>query len=92
VISVPAILSVKNSATGPISKKDMALPEIPRMAHQIINLVGSVVGRAEMLLEGMDESDPMREDLVKMIRAGQEAAGLTRILADVVGPQSELVR
>ena len=70
----------------------MALPEIPRMAHQIINLVGSVVGRAEMLLEGMDESDPMREDLVKMIRAGQEAAGLTRILADVVGPQSELVR
>jgi hypothetical protein len=70
----------------------MALPEIPRMAHQIINLVGAVVGRAEMLLEGMDESDPMREDLMKMIRAGQEAAGLTRILADAVGPQSELVR
>lgn len=71
----------------------MALPEVPRMAHQIINLVGSVVGRAEMLLEGMDESDPMRDDLLKMIRAGQEAAGLTRILADVVGPQpSELVR
>jgi hypothetical protein len=62
------------------------------MAHQIINLVGSVVGRAEMLLEGMDESDPMREDLLKMIRAGQEAAGLTRILADTVGRQSELVR
>ena len=62
------------------------------MAHQIINLVGSVVGRAEMLLEGMDESDPMREDLMKMIRAGQEAAGLTRILADAVSPQSELVR
>ena len=62
------------------------------MAHQIINLVGSVVGRAEMLLEGMDESDPMREDLLKMIRAGQEAAGLTRILADAVGTQSELVR
>jgi len=62
------------------------------MAHQIINLVGSVVGRAEMLLEGMDESDPMREDLLKMIRAGQQAAGLTRILADAVGPESELVR
>jgi signal transduction histidine kinase len=70
----------------------MALPEVPRLAHQIINLVGSVVGRAEMLLEGMDESDPMREDLVKMIRAGQEAAGLTRMLADTVGPQSEVVR
>jgi hypothetical protein len=70
----------------------MALPEVPRMAHQIINLVGSVVGRAEMLLEGMDESDPMREDLMKMILAGQQAAGLTRILADAVGPQSELVR
>ena len=62
------------------------------MAHQIINLVGSLVGRAEMLLEGMDESDPMREDLIKMVRAGQEAAGLTRILADVVGPQNEMVR
>jgi signal transduction histidine kinase len=70
----------------------MALPEIPRMAHQIINLLGSVVGRAEMLLEGMDESDPMREDLLKMIRAGHEAAGLTRILADAVGARSELVR
>jgi hypothetical protein len=71
----------------------MALQEVPRMAHQIINLVGSVVGRAEMLLEGMDESDPMREDLLKMIRAGQQAAGLTRILADVVSPQpSEMVR
>jgi signal transduction histidine kinase len=70
----------------------MVLQEVPRMAHQIINLVGSVVGRAEMLLEGMDESDPMREDLLKIVRAGQEAAGLTRILADAVGPQSELVR
>jgi hypothetical protein len=74
------------------SKRDMALPEVPRMAHQIINLVGSVVGRAEMLLEGMDESDPMREDLLKMILAGQQAAGLTRILADTLGPTSELVR
>jgi signal transduction histidine kinase len=70
----------------------MALPEVPRMAHQIINLVGSVIGRAEMLLEGMDESDPMREDLVKMVRAAQEAAGLVRVLADTVSPQSEMVR
>ena len=70
----------------------MVLHEVPRMAHQIINLVGSVVGRAEMLLEGMDESDPMREDLLKIVRAGQEAAGLTRILADAVGPATELVR
>ena len=62
------------------------------MAHQIINLVGAVVGRAEMLLEGMDESDPRREDLMKMILAGQQAAGLTRVLADTVGPQSEMVR
>ena len=62
------------------------------MAHQIINLMGSVVGRAEMLLEGMDESDPMREELLKMIRAGHEAAGLTRVLADALGGQSELVR
>jgi signal transduction histidine kinase len=70
----------------------MVLQEVPRMAHQIINLMGSVVGRAEMLLEGMDESDPMREELLKMIRAGHEAAGLTRVLADALGGQSELVR
>jgi hypothetical protein len=66
--------------------------EVPRMAHQIINLVGSLVGRAEMLLEGMEESDPLREDLQKMLKAGQEAAGLTRLLADAVGPQREMVR
>lgn len=62
------------------------------MAHQIINLLGSVVGRAELLLEGMDESDPMRQDLLQMIRAGQEAAGLTRVLSDLLGHQPELVR
>jgi len=62
------------------------------MAHQIINLVGSLVGRAEMLLEAMDSDDPLREDIEKMLRAGREAAGLTRVLADSVGPQRELVR
>ena len=62
------------------------------MAHEIIKLVGSVVGRAELMLEGMDESDPMREDLLKMIRAGHDAAGLTRVLADALGARSELVR
>ena len=70
----------------------MALQEVPRLAHQIINLVGSLVGRAEMLLESMDANDPLREDLEKMLRAGREAAGLTRILADTVGPQQEMVR
>ena len=44
------------------------------------------------MLEGMDESDPMREDLLKMIRAGYDAAGLTRVLADALGARSELVR
>ena len=70
----------------------MALEGVPQIAHQIINLVGSLVGRAEMLLEAMDASDPMRDDLEKMVRAGHEAAGLTRILADTVGPQREMVR
>jgi len=62
------------------------------MAHRIINLVGSMVGRAEMLLETMDPADPMHAELVKMVRAGNEASGLTRLLADAVGPQHEMVR
>jgi hypothetical protein len=70
----------------------MALQEVPRLAHQIINLVGSLVGRAEMLLETMEQNDPLREDLEKMLRAGREAAGLTRLLADAVGPSQEMVR
>jgi signal transduction histidine kinase len=70
----------------------MVLQEVPRMAHEIINLMASVVGVAELMLERMDESDPMREDLLKMIRAGHEAAGLTRVLADALGSRSELVR
>jgi hypothetical protein len=45
-----------------------------------------VVGRAEKLLERMHESDPMREDLLKMIRAGHEAARLTRVLAARLAP------
>ena len=66
--------------------------EVPRITHQIINLVGALVGRAEMLLEAMEAEDPLREDLEKMVRAGHEAAGLTRVLADVVGPTREMVR
>lgn len=65
--------------------------DVPRLTHQIINLVGSLVGRAEMLLEGMDAADPLREDLQKMVRAGTEAAGLARVLADTVGPTREMV-
>ena len=66
-------------------------PEVPRLAHQIINLVGSVVGRAELMLECIDETHPMHADLNKILRASREATSLTRILADTVAGTREIV-
>ena len=69
----------------------MAEKDARWLTHQIINMVGSVVGRAELLLERTPEGDPLRTDLEKMLRAGQEAANLTKMLADTLRTKPELV-
>ena len=46
------------------------------VAHDLNNVLGIVVGYAEMLLSEVDEESPLREDVVTIIEGGQRAAAI----------------
>ncbi|MGA2331004.1 MAG: PAS domain S-box protein, partial [Syntrophales bacterium] len=50
------------------------------VAHDLNNVLGIVVGYAEMLLMDVDESSPIREDLVNIMSGGQRAAAIVQDL------------
>ena len=48
-----------------------------KIAHDFNNLLNVINGYCEMILEDLDEDNPVREDLKKISEAGQSAAALT---------------
>ena len=46
------------------------------VAHDLNNVLGIVVGYAELLLNGIDEKNPLRKDLVTIMEGGQKAAAI----------------
>jgi PAS domain S-box-containing protein len=50
------------------------------VAHDFNNLLSVILGYAELLIEGLKERDPMREDLVQISAAATSAVDLTRQL------------
>ena len=50
------------------------------VAHDLNNVLGIVVGYAEMLLMDADESDPIRPGLVNIMNGGQRAAAIVEDL------------
>ncbi len=50
------------------------------VAHDFNNLLTAILGDAQLLLEGLHESDPLREDAREIQVAAQRAATLTRQL------------
>ena len=50
------------------------------VAHDLNNVLGIVVGYAEMLLGDMDETDPMRSDLLNIQQGGERAAAIVQDL------------
>jgi len=50
------------------------------VAHEVNNMMTGVIGFSEFLLRSLDESDPRREDVEEVIKAGTRAADVTRQL------------
>ncbi|MFH2053600.1 MAG: ATP-binding protein [bacterium] len=50
------------------------------LAHDFNNMLGVILGNTEMALEGLDQSDPLRDHLAAIHRAGRRSADLTRQL------------
>jgi len=50
------------------------------VAHDLNNVLGIVVGYAEMLLMGADKSSPIRSKLVNIMNGGQKAAAIVQDL------------
>ena len=50
------------------------------VAHDLNNVLGIVVGYAEMVLDEIDESNPMRNDLMKIMEGGHRSAAIVQDL------------
>ncbi len=50
------------------------------VAHDLNNVLGIVVGYAEMLIDETDESNPMRDDLKKILEGGNRSAAIVQDL------------
>ena len=50
------------------------------VAHDFNNILGTIIGYAELTMGGMDAGDPYRENLAKILDAAQRSAALTRQL------------
>ncbi len=50
------------------------------VAHDFNNMLSIILGNAEMILQDIDDSDPMHENITGILQAGQRSANLTRQL------------
>jgi two-component system, cell cycle sensor histidine kinase and response regulator CckA len=50
------------------------------VAHDLNNVLGIIVGYAEMLMDEMDEANPMRDDLEKILEGGNRSAAIVQDL------------
>jgi nitrogen-specific signal transduction histidine kinase/ActR/RegA family two-component response regulator len=50
------------------------------IAHDFNNLLGIIIGYGEILEEGTKEGDPLRDSVGEILKAGRQAASLTRQL------------
>jgi PAS domain S-box-containing protein len=50
------------------------------VAHDFNNMLGVIIGRAEMAIDEVERTDPLYEDLQEILKAGRRSADLTRQL------------
>ncbi|MDQ5986114.1 MAG: Sensor histidine kinase RcsC [Syntrophus sp. SKADARSKE-3] len=63
------------------------------VAHDLNNVLGIVVGYSEMLLDEIDESSPLRDDVLKIMEGGHRSAAIVQDLLTLArrGVQSRKV-
>lgn len=61
---------------------DPADTSLGRTAHDLKNLLGVVLGFADVVLRDLDPDDPRREDVLEIKKAGQDALAITTKLVD----------
>jgi len=63
------------------------------VAHDLNNVLGIVVGYAEMLLDEIDASSPLREDVLKIMEGGNRSAAIVQDLLTLArrGVQTQTV-
>jgi signal transduction histidine kinase len=60
-----------------------------RMAHDLNNLMGVVLGFTEMILRDLDPDDPHRDELLEIKKAGEGAVALAARFMDMARSQRE---
>lgn len=60
-----------------------------RMAHDLKNLMGVVLGFTEMILRDLDPDDPHRDELLEIKKAGEGAVALAARITDMARSQKE---
>lgn len=62
------------------------------VAHDFNNMLGVILGHAELAMQSIEPSNPVREDLLEINRAGQRSADLTRQLLAFARKQTIMPR
>jgi two-component system cell cycle sensor histidine kinase/response regulator CckA len=62
------------------------------VAHDFNNMLGVILGHAEMLLEMVDASQPIHDDLEEILKAGRRSADLTRQLLAFARKQTVVLK
>ena len=50
------------------------------VAHDLNNVLGVIIGYSELLLHGMDESNPIRQNLLKIMKGSERSAAIVQDL------------
>ena len=58
------------------------------IAHDLNNMLGTMIGYGALVLEDLPADDPNRVFLAKMLEAGAEATQLVAELLDTSGPEA----
>ena len=85
-LPLAALAISRESGVGPAAA---AQPGPSRIAHDLNNHLSTILGFTELLLADLPETDPYREDLEEIHKAGKSAQVITSRLAELLRPRGD---